>query len=401
MSALLMGQVWSHLFQSRAEMDIVLALADHGHDDGTHIHPSVLYLAWKAVLSERQVQRILRELEERGIIKPAANEQGGRGKTTEWEMHLENAPPKPPFQRGNPDCLIGVTYQKKGDISADEVISKSEKGDISTQERVTFSGVIQKKGDISSVKGDISAHKTGNDASTHEELCNPNHRTIIDQPSDHEPSSSQEKSADAPQEGEWHLPEHPLQADPADNGTLTGEETPPPVAPAPSPAAKGKRGRSKKPATEKPVIDPTTPKHKEDSDAMKLALYLRKRILDNYPNADVPKGGWDDKKVQAWATELDQMLRLDGQQGRDKVEAAHVIDAMATDTFWRGRCFNAKYFRSHYDTFNGIRLEKLTNIRQDGGKHGYTATRRSGIGQAPRGPNAYANDRNDIIPPCD
>lgn len=398
MSALLMGQVWSHLFQSRAEMDIVLALADHGHDDGTHIHPSVLYLAWKAVLSERQVQRILRDLEDRSIIKPAANENGGRGKTTEWELHLENAPAKPIFLRGHPECLLGVSYQKKGDISENDAVSKSKKGDISAQERVTFRGANQKKGDISSIKGDILAHKDGNDASTHEELCNPNHRTIIDQPSDHEPSSSEEKSADAPQVGEWHFPEHPLQADPADNGTLTGEETPPPVAPAPSPAAKGKRGQ---PKAAKSNATAKESKYAEDSIPVKLALFLRNQLHGYKSDMRLPGDTWNDKKIQAWAVEMDYIVRLDG---RDHELTARIIAAAIRDQFWQDIIHSPPKLRQHFDTLEAKLIVKaqMTTCGQNGvNKSGYTAMRQSRIGQAPRGPDAYANDRNDIIPPCD
>lgn len=149
MSALLTGRVYGYLFNSRAEKEVVMALADHGYDDGTHIFPGVLYLAWKTELSERQVQRILRDLEQRQILIAVANQDGGRGKATEYELHLENALPKPKYRRGDPTCLEGIAYPKKGDISRG---TPSKKGDISRPERVTYQNL---KGDISRLKGDI------------------------------------------------------------------------------------------------------------------------------------------------------------------------------------------------------------------------------------------------------
>ena len=77
----------------------MIALADHGNDFGEHIHPSIDYLAWKTGYHRRNVQKILRKLEELQLLIPVAYEQGGRGLATVYEMHLENGTAKPPFQR--------------------------------------------------------------------------------------------------------------------------------------------------------------------------------------------------------------------------------------------------------------------------------------------------------------
>jgi hypothetical protein len=95
LSALLMGQVWT-LALPRSERDVLLALADHAHDDGTSARPGVPYLVWKTDLARSTVISALRGLEERGIIVPVV-EGGGRGNVTEYHIDLLKGPKKEPF----------------------------------------------------------------------------------------------------------------------------------------------------------------------------------------------------------------------------------------------------------------------------------------------------------------
>lgn len=133
MSAKLSGAVWE-LALPPTQLLVMLALADHAHDDGSKCYPGVRYLAWKTGRSERQVQRALRELEAAGLIAPVAYAAGGRGHATEYHIHIEKGVKKSPFTR-----LERVTSSaKKGDIL-------NEKGDISRE-----------KGDILNQKGDIA-----------------------------------------------------------------------------------------------------------------------------------------------------------------------------------------------------------------------------------------------------
>jgi len=133
-----MGQVFG-LKLSRSERDVLVALADHANDDGTSARPSVGLLAWKIGLSPRQVQRVIGQLEKRGLITAVAHRNGGRGRATEYRIDLSHAERKPLYNS-----------RPKDDIRPSPFIEK--KGDISDPERVT-SGV--EKGDISSAKGDI------------------------------------------------------------------------------------------------------------------------------------------------------------------------------------------------------------------------------------------------------
>lgn len=131
MSAKLMGQVWD-LDIPHGEAWVLLALADHADHEGRNAYPGVELLAYKTNYSVRQVQRILASLEEKQIIKPVANEKGGRSARTVYEIHLENGDKKAPFR-----SIERVTKSHR--IS-------SEKGDISDTKRVTFQA---EKGDIS------------------------------------------------------------------------------------------------------------------------------------------------------------------------------------------------------------------------------------------------------------
>ncbi|MBA3824523.1 MAG: helix-turn-helix domain-containing protein [Ktedonobacterales bacterium] len=404
MSALLMGRVWGYLFQSRAERDIVLALADHAHDDGTSIYPSILNLAWKTELSERQVQRILRSLEERGIIIAVANEEGGRGKKTEWNLYLDQANPKPVFTKGDPSCLIGISYPKKGDISKCDTPKRTRKGDISPPERVTYQ---QLKGDISNIKGDISTKKRGDEASSSKARSLPNHRTTLDQPPIREPSillSDGQMPADEAllasplDESEWELPDHTTipEKTQAEHGSLT-ERDAPPVAPPPPTTLRG-RGR---PANA-PKVGPT---FAEDSAAVRLALHLRYCLHLRDPRMIVPPEDWASPQIQKWTAEMDRMLRID-QRMAD--EAAVVITRAVADKFWGTVMHSPASLRKHYDTLRqkfDIGMPDVTTNSQEVFNHAKQTTRsqqsprRSSIGQAPKGD--YAPHVNPIVPSYD
>lgn len=113
MSAKLMGQVWG-LQLSHSQQSVLLALADHAHDDG-RTHPGVGYLAWKTNYSERQVIRIVETLRENHLL--TITESSRHHRTTRYEIHLENGTPKPPYQRRHivtSESGSGVTFETSG-----------------------------------------------------------------------------------------------------------------------------------------------------------------------------------------------------------------------------------------------------------------------------------------------
>lgn len=104
-----------------SEMLLALALADHAHDDGRHIFPSVDTLAHKSRQSERTVQRLLRKMIQIGWLIPVKNIKGGRGKAVEYRISYDwiNGDNLTPFQKkGVKPCKKRVTPEvEKGDIT--------------------------------------------------------------------------------------------------------------------------------------------------------------------------------------------------------------------------------------------------------------------------------------------
>lgn len=78
MSARVTGLVFSRYPGSGGELLLALALADHAHDDGTHIFPSIARLAQKTRQSERSVQYQLRRMEQAGWLLLVNSGRGGR-----------------------------------------------------------------------------------------------------------------------------------------------------------------------------------------------------------------------------------------------------------------------------------------------------------------------------------
>lgn len=69
---------------------ILLALADHAHDDGRCSWPSIETLAKKTRMSRRGVQKALRGLELEGRI---VRDGWSAGQTVVWRLILEEPPP--------------------------------------------------------------------------------------------------------------------------------------------------------------------------------------------------------------------------------------------------------------------------------------------------------------------
>jgi len=78
MSARVTGMVFDRYPGSGGELLLALALADHAHDDGTRIFPSIAYLAKKTRQSERSVQYQLRRMETTGWLLLVNSGLGGR-----------------------------------------------------------------------------------------------------------------------------------------------------------------------------------------------------------------------------------------------------------------------------------------------------------------------------------
>ena len=69
MSIKVMNLVWSNSTQKGSALLLLLAIADHAHDDGGGAYPSIQTLADKTRLTSRAVQVLLNKLEAAGELR--------------------------------------------------------------------------------------------------------------------------------------------------------------------------------------------------------------------------------------------------------------------------------------------------------------------------------------------
>ena len=81
-----MSLVWDHYPGGGAELLMALAYADHAHDDGSGIRPSVAYIARKTRQSERTVSRILAKMRESRWLL-LVQRGSGRGLASEYRIN--------------------------------------------------------------------------------------------------------------------------------------------------------------------------------------------------------------------------------------------------------------------------------------------------------------------------
>lgn len=96
MSVKIIKQVWEKELP-RDQQTVLLALAYHADDDGNNVFPSNELIAWRTDYSERQVQRIKRDLEASGILIVTA--PANRHKPTTYRIDMSRTACKPPLER--------------------------------------------------------------------------------------------------------------------------------------------------------------------------------------------------------------------------------------------------------------------------------------------------------------
>ncbi|MCC6943761.1 MAG: hypothetical protein IT335_04230 [Thermomicrobiales bacterium] len=161
MSARVAGLVWQSSL-SRLDKYLMLALADHAHDDGSHVFPSVPMVAWKTMYEERQVRRRLREFEELGYLVRETEGMGGRGRSTLYRIDLDALPMREPWRSVNPDIAVSPFSGPDMSINPDIL---SIKGDISDTKGGHFEqkpGHFEHKGGHSYVHLNIETSKKRN-----------------------------------------------------------------------------------------------------------------------------------------------------------------------------------------------------------------------------------------------
>ncbi len=121
MSIKQMSVVWEYEFKP-AEQQVMLALADHAHDDGTEIRPSVARLAWKTGYSERQVHRVLARLRDDLGILVLTKKGGGRGFPNVYRFDWTKGVKKSAFRTRETLTSDGVNPDNS-DINPDTAMS--------------------------------------------------------------------------------------------------------------------------------------------------------------------------------------------------------------------------------------------------------------------------------------
>lgn len=116
MSVFVSSQVWQRYPNGGGELTLALALADHAHDDGTHIWPKIATLAKKTRQSVRTVQYQLRKMEGDGFIILVNAGNGGRNMSNEYVINPEwlRGAEIAPIENGADDGVKGAGGGRKG-----------------------------------------------------------------------------------------------------------------------------------------------------------------------------------------------------------------------------------------------------------------------------------------------
>ena len=116
-----MSLVWEHYPTGGGELLTALAYADHAHDDGTSVRPSVAHIARKTRQSERTIQLHLAAMRQTTWLLTVRHAAGGRGRATEYRVNpawIANPAEFAPFaaapQRVQSDAQKGEIYGTKG-----------------------------------------------------------------------------------------------------------------------------------------------------------------------------------------------------------------------------------------------------------------------------------------------
>lgn len=178
MSIQVIAKVLRKRWGSTSRKIVAIKLADVAHDDGTRIFPSVTTVAAEAELSERQVQRILDEFKNEGLLI-LVKQGGGRNRTNEYRIDLAAIESLPDAkkkynsaQHANAD-ILSLYSDPSGSTESQFSGENSVSGPSFFPERVTC---VAEKGDTVS----------------------PNPSLSVDLPSSKEASASGEASAKEP-----------------------------------------------------------------------------------------------------------------------------------------------------------------------------------------------------------
>lgn len=147
MSNIVSGLCYRAKFGCPKRKAVAVALGDHAHDDGTSIFPSVKRLASKVEWSERTVQRVLRELEEIGLLIVVSEGGGGPKDTRNWVFNMD-------LLRDLADGVKAIESTEKGDCET------PLEGDSLTPMAGLRVSTVRERVSTTTAKGDSSVTQT-------------------------------------------------------------------------------------------------------------------------------------------------------------------------------------------------------------------------------------------------
>jgi hypothetical protein len=116
-----MSLVWEHYPAGGGELLTALAYADHAHDDGNGVRPSIQHMATKTRQSERTIQMHVATMRRTTWLLTVRHASGGRGRATEYRINpawINNPAGFAPFLRTletvQSDAEKGATGSAKG-----------------------------------------------------------------------------------------------------------------------------------------------------------------------------------------------------------------------------------------------------------------------------------------------
>ena len=142
MSIRVMTMIWDTCLYQGGTLNVLLAMADHGSDNGRDIYPGMEYLAAKCRQSVRTTQENVKRLRADGVVilldrqgrdlEHTENPTGGRGCRTEYRIDLERVQKLQGLhQEDEPDCEHCAAADKTPQKPAQKGAASDKKGAVS------------------------------------------------------------------------------------------------------------------------------------------------------------------------------------------------------------------------------------------------------------------------------
>lgn len=91
----------------------------------------------------------------------------------------------------------------------------------------------------------------------------------------------------------------------------------------------------------------------QEKEALSLSEYLRRKIVENFPNN---RAGKDLRVVEKWAIDIEKMIRIDGRKPEQILGA---INFAMSDNFWKRIIWSGANLRKHYDRLDADAISKF------------------------------------------